>query len=282
MGPEPGPDLTRAGPGPSVVAASVRPVPSDVPSDVPGPAAHLRAYVDRVTHGDDDASARVRRAMAGESSARFRDRLLLERAAWLARETDRTLQDIAADCGFSGYDVFVRAFRRELGARPSDWRAEPTSWAIDAPGDVHVAPPDGIRLPSRDRMGSVDLVVAMAEQHVRDVGDLVAALPEPDRSGAGPVLAEVVGRMERLASLVHETSYSSRGGLRTRLDLVGPDFVSAVAVLGTQGRFDEAVVDAFSPDPAVVTFGAMVTGAVTDADDLLRTARHRVARVTSA
>jgi hypothetical protein len=257
-------------------------VPSDVPSDVPGPAAHLRAYVDRVTHGDDDASARVRRAMAGESSARFRDRLLLERAAWLARETDRTLQDIAVDCGFSGYDVFVRAFRRELGARPSDWRAEPTSWAIDAPGDVHVAPPDGIRLPSRDRMGSVDLVVAMAEQHVSDVGDLVAALPEPDRSGAGPVLAEVVGRMERLAWLVHETSYSSRGGLRARLDLVGPDFVSAVAVLGMQGRFDEAVVDAFSPDPSVVTLGAMVTGAVTDADDLLRTARHRVAGVTSA
>ncbi|MCF6376539.1 helix-turn-helix domain-containing protein [Nocardioides KLBMP 9356] len=111
------------------------------------PAQHLSAFVDRA--GDDDETgARIRRAMAGESAPRFRDRLLLERAAWLARSTDRTLQDIADDCGFRGYDVFVRAFRRELGASPSAWRAEPTSWEIDAPGDVHVHPPDGIVLPA--------------------------------------------------------------------------------------------------------------------------------------
>jgi hypothetical protein len=65
-----------------------------------------------------------------------------------------------------------------------------------------------------------------------------------------------------------------------RLEVVGPDFVSAVALLGANGRFDEAVVDAFAPDPVVLTFGAMVTGIVTDADDLLRTARSRLAEVT--
>ncbi len=108
---------------------------------------HFRAFVDRA--GADDATgARIRRAMAGESASRFCDRLLLERAAWLARGTGRTLQDIAADCGFRGYDVFVRAFRRELGASPSEWRAEPTTWEIDAPGEVHFHPPDGIRLPA--------------------------------------------------------------------------------------------------------------------------------------
>ena len=58
-----------------------------------------------------------------------------------------TLQNIAGDCGFRGYDVFVRAFRRELGASPSEWRAQPTTWEIDAPGEVHVHPPDGIVLP---------------------------------------------------------------------------------------------------------------------------------------
>ncbi|RYC09634.1 helix-turn-helix domain-containing protein [Nocardioides zhouii] len=115
---------------------------------------HFRAYVDRATAtGDDPAAdpdaARLRVAMAGESPARFRDRLLLERAAWLARETDLRLQDIAVDCGFRGYGVFVRAFRRELGASPSEWRADPTTWEIDAPGDVHVHPPDGIWLPAR-------------------------------------------------------------------------------------------------------------------------------------
>ncbi|TGN63996.1 AraC family transcriptional regulator [Nocardioides eburneiflavus] len=120
----------------------------------PGPADHLRAHVDRATSGAGDSGAdpdatRLRLAMAGESPARFRDRLLLERAAWFARETDRPLRDIAAGCGFRGYDVFVRAFRRELGASPSEWRADPTTWEIDAPGEVHFHPPDGIRLPAR-------------------------------------------------------------------------------------------------------------------------------------
>ena len=119
----------------------------------PGPANCLRAYVDRATAVDDrvtDPDAmRLRLALAGESPARFRDRLVLERAAWLARETDRPLHDIAAECGFRGYDVFVRAFRRELGASPSEWRAHPTTWEIDAPGEVHFCPPDGIRLPAR-------------------------------------------------------------------------------------------------------------------------------------
>ena len=113
---------------------------------MPTAADHFTAFVDLAA--DDEAGARIRRAMAGESASRFRDRLLLERAAWLARCTRRTLQDIAADCGFRGYDAFVRAFRRELGASPSQWRADPTSWEIDAPGEVHFSPPDGIWLPA--------------------------------------------------------------------------------------------------------------------------------------
>jgi hypothetical protein len=135
--------------GVSVGAANLR----RVPTPDPGPADRLRAYVDRAMVADDpttdpDAS-RLRLAMAGESPARFRDRLVLERAAWLTRETGRPLRDIAAECGFRGYDVFVRAFRRELGASPSEWRAHPTTWEIDAPGEVHFHPPDGIRLPAR-------------------------------------------------------------------------------------------------------------------------------------
>ena len=134
----------------SVPAVSVR----RVPTPEPGPAERLRAYVDRAAAAVDDRATdpdatRLRLAMAGESPARFRDRLVLERAAWLARETDRPLREIAAECGFRRYDVFVRAFRRELGASPSEWRAHPTTWEIDAPGEVHFCPPDGIRLPAR-------------------------------------------------------------------------------------------------------------------------------------
>ncbi len=146
----------RDGRKPSHVASVRRRVSADPATvgEVPTAADHFRALVDRATAARDDPAAdpeaaRLRVAMAGESTARFRDRLLLERAAWLARETDLRLQDIAADCGFRGYDVFVRAFRRELGASPSQWRAEPTTWEIDAPGDVHFHPPDGIWLPAR-------------------------------------------------------------------------------------------------------------------------------------
>jgi hypothetical protein len=139
-----------------------------VSSREPGPAEHLRALVARATASVDDPArdpdaTRLRRAMAGESAARFRDRLLLERAAWQARETDLRLQDIAADCGFRGYDVFVRAFRRELGASPSQWRADPTSWELDAPGEVHFHPPDGIRLPARAADDETD---ALGEAYV--------------------------------------------------------------------------------------------------------------------
>jgi hypothetical protein len=230
---------------------------------MPTAADHVTALVDRAIAAVDPAAdpdgARLRAAMAGESPARFRDRLLLERAAWLAKETDLRLQDIAADCGFRGYDVFVRAFRRELGASPSGWRAEPTSTAIDAPGDVHFQPPDLIRLPARSRTASV-VLVDMAERHVRLVGDLVAAGGAADPAG---VLPGLVGNLEQFTALVLETSYDVPvGSLRDRLDLAGPAYAATVARLGSTGRLDEAVVDAFSPDPVVVTFEQLVTADV--------------------
>jgi hypothetical protein len=272
----------------SVGAASLRAVPT--------PADHFRAWLDRPASAAGDPTAdRVRRAMAGESPARFRDRLLLERAAHLVTATDRTLQSIADECGFRGYDVFTRAFRRELGALPSQWRGDPTSWAIDAPGEVHFQPPDGLRLPARRRTDSVDLVVEMVEHHVRVVGDLLEQasrlhdddLHRPADGGSlRSVLARSVERMEELTSLVHEVlvhevppeapADASVAALRARLAQVGPDLVAAVAVLGATGRFDEAFVDAFSADPVTVSFGEMVTRMVTDADDLLLVARTRL------
>jgi AraC-like DNA-binding protein len=258
-----------------------------VPSPPPSPVDGFRAHVARATGDDDPATSRFRRALAGESTARFADRIVLERAAYLVRTTARTLEDIARESGFRGYDVFARAFRREYGELPSAWRAAPTSHVIDAPGEVHFQPPGALRLPARSRMDSVDLVVEMVEHHVRTVGDLVdaaARLAGPADTTLRSALGELVARMERLVALVHESPYDTGVGddsLRARLDRVGPDYVAAVALLGASGRFDEAVVDAFSPAPATTTFAAMVTSAITDVDDLLRTARSRLAEVTA-
>lgn len=266
-------------------AASVRRVPT--------PADHLLTLVERAGRaGDDDATAhRLRRAMAGESPARFVGRLVLERAAHLVATTDRTLLDIASESGFRGYDVFARAFRRELGALPSQWRADPTSHLIDAPGDAHVHPPDGIRLPARWRMDSVDLVVDMAEHHVRVVTSLVEAAaqlaePELDRPVDGgtlrSALASAVRQLATFTALVRETDVDapvdgeSPGALLERAVRVGPDFVGSVARLGATGRFDEAFVEAFGPNPATTSFATMLTRMLVDADDTLLVARTRL------
>lgn len=271
--------------GVSVGATSLRRVTT--PADL------LRAFVARATADETDpSSARLRRAMAGESPARFRDRLLLERAAHLVATTDRPLQVIAAECGFRGYDVFSRAFRRELGALPSQWRADPTSWAIDAPGDVHVHGPLSLRLPARSRVDSVDLVVDMVTHHVQVVGSLLERAgqvsdAELDRPAGGAslrsALTGTVARMETFTALVHDVPAPDPAedgagivDLRGRLQRVGPDFVGSVALLGATGRFDEAFVDAFSPDPTTVSFGRMVRDVVTDADGSVSLARARL------
>ncbi len=236
---------------------------------------------------------RVARAVAGESPARFRGRILLERAAYLMLATDRTILDIALDSGFTTHEAFTRAFRREHGVLPSVWRADPTSFRIDAPGDVHFHPPAGLRLPARHRMDSVDLVVEMVEHHVWLVGELVdrARLVSDDdldrpseRSIEGLdgatlrwALSRLIGQMEMWNAAVHEGDYDfaveereSPTSMRRRLDRVGPEFVDNVSLLAATGRFDETFVEAFSPTPHVLSYGAMVAHVLTFA------AHHRL------
>ena len=238
------------------------------------PVDHFTAFVDALP-----AVPRVARAAAGESAARFRGRVLLERAAHLMTSTDRTLQEIAADCGFARYDVFTRAFRREHGALPSKWRAEPTSYLIDSPTEVHFHPLSGLRLPARHRMDGADLVVAMVEHHVRVVGELVdkavprsadeldaeLALPVPEGGSLRRILTRLVDRMEEVAAAVRDTTYDAAAedgaplaDVRRRLDRVGPGLVDGVSLAAATGTFDETDVDAFSPTPVVLSHGARV------------------------
>ena len=236
---------------------------------------------------------RVARAVAGESPARFRGRILLERAAYLMLTTDTTLLDIALDSGFTSHEAFTRAFRREHGVNPSVWRAEPTSFRIDAPNDVHFHPPSGLRLPARHRMDGVDLVVEMVEHHVWLVGELVdrarlVSEDDLDAPFAGSVegidggtlrwaLSRLVGQMEMWNAAVHDTDYDfavedheTVTSMRRRLDRVGPEFVDNVSLLAATGRFDETFVEAFSPTPQVLSYGAMVAHVLTFA------AHHRL------
>ena len=262
---------------------------------VPTPSDRFIAFVDRLALdvGTGPSEDRVARAMAGESPARFRGRILLERAAHAMLETDLTIHDIAADSGFPSHEVFTRAFRREYGVLPSVWRAEPTDFRIDAPGDVHFHPPAGLRLPARHRMDGVDLVVEMVEHHVRLVGELVdrAGLVSDDdldqtsdRSVEGidggtlrRALSRLIGHLEMANAAVHDGDYDvaveeqeSVTSMRRRLDRVGPEFVDNVSMLAATGRFDETFVEAFSPTPQALSYGAMVAHVLTFA------AHHRL------
>lgn len=243
---------------------------------MPTAADQLDAFVDRT---DDD---RLRAALAGESPARFRGRIIMERAAWLVRTSGRTLLEIALDSGFSGQATFASAFRREFGVLPSVWRAEPTSHVIDAPGEAHFHPPAGLLLPARQRVDGADLVVILAEHHVGTVADLVelaglVSADELDRPAAGgslrSALTGLVDRMDDWNALVRpggsddpqeRTGREGPGRLGRRLARVGPEFVDNVARIASAGRLDEAVVGVFSPAPTVSSHAAAVAGILAD------------------
>ncbi|MEV6108770.1 AraC family transcriptional regulator [Streptomyces sp. NPDC051940] len=66
--------------------------------------------------------AELFRAETGETPARYRVRLRMERARLLLAETDLTVTAIAADLGYSSSQHFATAFRRETGTTPSRHR----------------------------------------------------------------------------------------------------------------------------------------------------------------
>lgn len=61
--------------------------------------------------------------MTGETLNHFIQRIRLEKAALqLAGNPEKSITEIALDCGFSGSAAFARAFREAFGQSASDWR----------------------------------------------------------------------------------------------------------------------------------------------------------------
>ena len=65
---------------------------------------------------------RIFSAVSGETLNNFTNRLRLEKAARLLRFSDKSLTDIALDCGFSSSATFSRAFRSGYDTSPSWFR----------------------------------------------------------------------------------------------------------------------------------------------------------------
>ena len=68
---------------------------------------------------------RIFRAALGEPLHQFIGRLRVERAAMrLRNEPDRSLTEIAIDCGFNSSATFSRAFRAAFDTTPTQWRSK--------------------------------------------------------------------------------------------------------------------------------------------------------------
>jgi len=159
---------------------------------------------------------RIYRAVRGETAAQTVRRLRLERASAMLTETSWPVERIAWKAGFSGTEVFSRAFLRSyrttpgrfrIGGRPTSIDSSVTSCGSGSTSSVREAPGWAVRVETRrgyrlavsehrgsymdigrafsrvrDRVGSESLMVAIYED------DPDAVPPADLRSAAGTVV----------------------------------------------------------------------------------------------
>lgn len=66
--------------------------------------------------------ARMFKLATGEPPHRYLTRLRMQRAAELLRDSEDTVQQISATCGYASPGQFASAFRRHHGANPTHYR----------------------------------------------------------------------------------------------------------------------------------------------------------------
>ncbi|MPZ94267.1 MAG: helix-turn-helix domain-containing protein [Propionibacteriales bacterium] len=230
---------------------------------------------------------RVVAATAGEPPARFRRRILLERAAFRLVTGSSTILDVAVEAGYSSHEAFTRAFARAYGVPPDRWRRRPTRVHLAAPSDVHFHPPASLRLPAPEKVSTMDLLLKMVEHHVWLVGEMVdRAATLTDEQLDAPIelsvegvdddptlrslLSRLVGQMDMWNSAIALREYDfavERGEtvehLKARLAEVGPAFLAQVGEVCEQGRLDDTFVDALCDPAEVYTYGGMVAHVLT-------------------
>lgn len=240
-----------------------------------------RAFMSR-SHFD-----RVIRAVAGEPPVAFRRRLLLERAAYRLAIDDEGILEVALEAGYSSHEAFVRAFRRAYGVNPSKWRSAPRQIRLPTPNDVHFHPPGGLRLPTRNEVTSMDLIVRMVEHHVWLVDQMVDRATRLDdkaldkrielsvegideNQSVRSLLSRLIGQMDMWNKAIHDRPYDwdveqheSIGSMRSRLASVGPAFLAEVRRVTSEGRLDETFVDAQCDPPEIFTYGGLIAHVLT-------------------
>jgi AraC-like DNA-binding protein len=230
---------------------------------------------------------RVVSSVAGEPPRRFRRRILLGRAAYRLLTTDRSVLDVAVEAGYGSHEAFTRAFARAYGVPPAQWRRHPRAIRIEAPSGVHFHPPGSIRLPSRSKVSSMDLLTRMVEHHVWLTGEILrcagrvtdAQLDEPillnvdddpDPSTLRRILSRLIGQMGMWNAALADREYDwsvevgeSLASMRARLAEEGPTYLGHVREVVASGRLDDTFVDALCEPAQVFTYGGMIAHVLT-------------------
>ncbi|MGH8793114.1 MAG: helix-turn-helix domain-containing protein [Stackebrandtia sp.] len=230
---------------------------------------------------------RVIAGAAGETPARFRRRILLERAAYRLATSSLTILDVAVEAGYGSHEAFTRAFVKAYGTPPTQWRLRPSRMQLDAPSGVHFYPPGGLRLPARTKELPMNLLEKMVEHHVWLVGEMITRaetlnpeqLDKPiDMSVEGvdddptprSLLSRLVGQLDMWNQAVAGAEYDwsverdeTVAGMRRRHAEAGAAFLSRVREVCDQDRLEETFVDALCDPPEVFTYGGMIAHVLT-------------------
>ncbi len=229
---------------------------------------------------------RVVSSVCGETPARFRRRVLLERAAYRLLTGGRSVLEIAVEAGYSSHEAFTRAFQRAYGVTPSAWRVAPHRIQIDSPNGVHFHPPGSLRLPARTKVTAMDLLTRMVEHHIWLVGEMIgraARLPgteldrridvsvdDDDGQTLRSLLSRLVGQMHMWNCAIANRDYDwsveeheDLGAMRERLARVAPEFLREVRDVVTAGHLDETFVDALCEPAEMFTYGGMIAHVLT-------------------
>ena len=228
---------------------------------------------------------RVVSSICGETPARFRRRVLLERSAYRLLTSGRSVLDVAVEAGYSSHEAFTRAFQRAYGVPPSAWRAAPRRIQIDAPNGVHFQPPGSLRLPARTKVTAMDLLTRMVEHHIWLVGEMIgraALLPDAeldrpidvsgddDNQTMRSLLSRLVGQMDMWNCAIANRDYDwsveqheDVNAMRDRLARVAPEFLREVRDVVAAGRLDETFVDALCEPAEMFTYGGMIAHVLT-------------------
>jgi len=230
---------------------------------------------------------RLIRATAGEPPARFRRRVLLERAAYRLAAGSETVLDVGVEAGYSSNEAFTRAFQRRYGCPPSAWRRSPGQVHQAAPNGVHFHPPGGLRLPAETEVNSMDLLLKMVEHHIWLLGEMVERASQLDQAQLdAPIevsvegiddaptirglLSRLVGQMEMWTLAIAGRPYDfgiekdePLPALRVRMERVAPAFLAEVRSVVEGGRLDDTFVDVICDPPETFTYGGMIAHVLT-------------------